>query len=613
MDSLRSLWFRVKTLFRRRNVEAEMAEEMRLHLERRTQEKMADGLPSEAARQAAQREFGGLAQMQERCRDERRFLWLEQSAQDVRYAFRQLRRNPGFAATAVSILALGIGFNTAIFSVAYGVLWRPLPYPEPERLVLLQASQQTEKGPKLFTSWAPASFEALRERVTTLESLAAYSSTSAQLSGQGEPRQLSAVAVSPDFFAMLGIAPAQGRAFFTGPGAADDDRSVVITDRLWRTALNADPAIVGRFLTIDGVVRTVVGVLPAEFTFRPVTPMGPQAEADMFLSNRWPGDAGQSAFLSLLGRLRPGVSREQADAELTTLVNGSSIVPPGAMAAAGAIDPALRVVARTAGLQEYGTGSARTLLLVLLGAVALVLAIACVNVANLQMARLSARRGELSVRMALGAGRRRIVLQLLTEAVVLSLLGTALGVLLAQAALQFTLPLVPHAALPRFGAIEIDGRVIAFCLVLSCVSTLLVGLVPALRLGGVAFDEGLAWQTGAGRATGDRKGERLRTVLVAAQIALTLVLLVGAGLLIHSFVRLTGVSPGFDASGRDGVVQTMRVTLPPRLFDHPKQIQAFARGVLGRTQHLPGVRSASVINSAPFGRMFIQTDFSIEG
>jgi predicted permease len=298
---------------------------------------------------------------------------------------------------------------------------------------------------------------------------------------------------------------------------------------------------------------------------------------------------------------------------LTALVSDPSTAPAGALATEGAIAPNLRRLARAVGLREYGTESVRTLLLILVGAVSFVLLIACVNVANLQMARLSARRGELSVRMALGAGRRRVVRQLLTEAVVLSLLGASLGVLLAQIAIHVTLPLVPQLALPRLGGIVIDARVVAFCLGLSLVSTLLIGLVPALRVSGAAFGEGLALHEGAARTTGDRQGERLRTLLVAAQIAMTLVLLIGAGLLIHSFVRLTSVSPGFESSGRDGVLQIVRVTLPERLYDEPERIHAFARGVLDRIEHLPGVRSASLINSVPFAMMFIQGDFDIEG
>ena len=311
--------------------------------------------------------------------------------------------------------------------------------------------------------------------------------------------------------------------------------------------------------------------------------------------------------------MKAGVTQERAEAESTALANDSSIVPGGALGMEGVLAPNARRLARTVGLQEYGTESVRALLLILLAAVSFVLLIACVNVANLQMARLTARRGELSVRMALGAGRRRIVRQLLTEAVVLSLLGAALGVMLAQVAVAVTLPLVPPFALPGLGGIAIDARVMAFCLGLSLVSTLLIGLVPALRVGGAAFGEDLALHAGAARATGDRQGERLRTLLVAAQIAMTLVLLVGAGLLIHSFVRLTSVSPGFESSRHDGVVQTVRVTLPERLYDKPERIQAFARGVLDRIQYLPGVKSASLINSAPFGMMFIQTDFDIEG
>ncbi len=525
-----------------------------------------------------------------------------------------MRRDPVFTFTALATLALGIGLNTAIFSVAYGVLWRPLPYPNPDRLVVLTSAQQTEKGVKTFSVWAPLTYEALRPRVTALDHLAAYDSIDAQLTGRGEPLQVRAVDVSPNFFATLGVNPARGRAFLTDAAAPDDDRTAIVSDRMWRTSLGADPAIIGQSITVDGLPRTIVGVLPPDFSFRPVIPrLGALPEAEIFLSNRWPGDTGRNAFLFLLGRMKSGVTQERTEAELTPLVNDSSIASAGALAPEGVVAPNVRTLARTVGLQEYGTESVRPLLLILLGAVSFVLLIACVNVANLQMARLSARRGELSVRMALGAGRRRIVRQLLTEAVVLSLLGAAFGVVLAQIAIGVTLPLVPQLALPRLGGVVIDARVMAFCLGLSLVSTLLIGLLPALRVGGAGFGEGLALHAGETRTTGDRQGERLRTLLVAAQIAMTLVLLIGAGLLMHSFVRLTSVSPGFVSSGSDGVVQTVRVTLPERLYDKPERIQAFARGVLERIQYLPGVKSASLINSAPFGMMFIQGDFDIEG
>ena len=419
--------------------------------------------------------------------------------------------------------------------------------------------------------------------------------------------------MSPNFFATLGVSPARGRAFLTGAAAPEDDQSVIVSDRLWRTSFKADPAIVGQSITVDGLPRSVVGVMPPDFSFRPVIRIGALPEVDIFLANRWLGDTGKSAFLSLLGRMTPGTTRDRAEAELTPLVNDPSIASTGALSQAGRFVSGAHTLARVTSLQELGTASVRTLLLVLVGAVSFVLLIACVNVANLQMARLTARRGELSVRMALGAGRGRIVRQLVTEAVVLSLVGAALGVLLARVAIDLTLPLVPQSVLPRVGGIVIDARVMAFCLGLSLVSTLVIGLLPALRVSRAAFGEGRALHAGETRTTGDRQGERLRTLLVAAQIAMTLVLLIGAGLLIHSFVRLTSVSPGFESSGSDGVVQVVRVVLPERLYQEPERMQAFARGVLDRIRYLPGVTSASVINSAPFGMMFIQGDFEIEG
>ena len=599
---------RLLFFFQRNQFDRDLEDELRFHEEMKAHALAdADGMSGDEARAAARRRIGNPLRLREQSREPWIFPTVETFAQDVRHALRLMRRDPAFTFTALATLALGIGLNTAIFSVAYGVLWRPLPYPNPDRLVIVSSAQQTETGVRTFSTWAPVTYEALRPRVTALDHLAAYTSIDAQLTGRGEPLQVPALDVSPNFFATLGVNPARGRAFLTGAAAPDDDRTAIVSDRLWRTSLKADPAIVGQSITIDGLPRTVVGVLPPDFSFRPVIPrLGALPEADIFLPNRWPGDTGRNAFLFLLGRMKPGVTQERAEAELTALVNDPSIAPAGALAPEGALAPNVRTLARAVGLQEYGTESVRTLLLILLGAVSFVLLIACVNVANLQMARLTARRGELSVRMALGAGRRRIVRQLLTEAVVLSLLGASLGVMLARIAIDVTLPLVPQSVLPRLGGIVIDARVMAFCLGLSLVSTLLIGLVPALRVSGAAFGEGLALHAGEARTTGDRQGERLRTLLVAGQIAMTLVLLIGAGLLIHSFVRLTSVSPGFESSGRDGVVQTVRVTLPERLYDEPERIHAFARGVLDRIQYLPGVKSASLINSAPFGMMFIQ-------
>jgi putative ABC transport system permease protein len=601
-----SLLRRLLFFFRRNRFDQDLDDELRFHEEMKASA-LADRMSGDEARAAARRQIGNPLRLREQAREPWIFATLEAFAQDVRHALRLMRRDPAFTFTALATLALGIGLNTAIFSVAYGVLWRPLPFPNPDRLIIIRSAQQTDTGIRTFSTWSPVGYDALRPRPTTVDHLAVYTSIDAQLTGRGEPLQLRGLDVSPNFFATLGVTPARGRTFLTDAAAPDDDHSAIVSDRLWRSALKADPAIVGQTITIDGLPRTVVGVLPPDFSFKPVVPIGALPEADIFLPNRWPGDTGGNAFLWLLGRLKPGVTPERAEAELTTLVNEPV---PGA---SGAPRSRGRTLARVDGLHEYGTESVRTLLLILLGAVAFVLLIACVNVANLQMARLTARRGELSVRMALGAGRQRIVRQLLTEAVVVSFLGAALGALLARLAIDVTLPLVPQVALARTGGIVIDTRVMAFCLGLSLLSTLLIGLVPALRISAFAFGEGRALHGGETRATGDRQGERMRTLLVTTQIALTLVLLIGAGLLIHSFVRLTSVSPGFESRGRDGVVQTVRVTLPKRLYDEPERIHAFARGVLDRVQYLPGVRSASLINMMPFGLMYIRGDFSIEG
>ena len=605
---------RLLFLFKRRQFDRDLEDELRFHEEMKAHALAdAEGMSTDDATAAARRQIGNALRLREQSREPWLFTTAETFLKDARHALRLLRRDPAFTATALATLALGIGLTTTIFSVAYGVLWRPLPYQEPDRLVLLAAAQRTETGPKTFWSWSPVAYDALREHAETFDQLAAYTSIDVELNGRGEPLQLRALDVSPNFFASLGVAPVSGRSFLTGAAASDDDRSVIVSDRLWRTAFGADPAIVGQSITIDGLPRTVIGVLSPAFSFRPVIRTGTLPEPDLYLANRWAGDPGTSAFLFLLGRVKPGLTQERVESELTALVNDASFAITGARGMEGALAPNVRTIARTVGLQEHGTASVRTLLLILLGAVSFVLLIACVNVANLQMARLTARRGELSVRLALGAGRRRIVRQLLTEAVVLSLLGAALGVLLARIAIDVMLPLVPEFALPRLGSIAIDGRVLVFSLALSFVSTLMIGLVPAARVSAAAFAESLALHAGGARTTSDRQGERLRTLLVAGQVAMTLVLLIGAGLLIHSFVRLTSVSPGFEASGSDGVVQTVRVTLPPRRYDDPDRMHAFEREVLTRIQALPGVRSASVINSAPFGRMFIRDEFDIEG
>ncbi len=325
---------RLLFFFQRNRFDRDLEDELRFHEEMKAHGLAdAEGMSEDEARAAARRRIGNSLRLREESREPWVFVTAETFAQDVRHAVRLLGRDPAFTSAALATLALGIGLNTAIFSVAYGVLWRPLPYPDPDRLVIVSAAQQAERGVKTFWTWPPMSYDGLRPRVTTLDHLAAYSSIDAQLTGRGEPLQLQGLDVSPNFFATLGVSPARGRAFLTGAGARDDDRTAIVSDRLWRASFNADPAILGQSITIDGIPRTIIGVLPPDFSFRPVLPrLGAAPEPDVFLLNRWPGDTGASAFLFLLGRMKPGVTQERAAAELTALVNDASIVPAGALA-----------------------------------------------------------------------------------------------------------------------------------------------------------------------------------------------------------------------------------------------------------------------------------------
>ena len=268
-----SLLRRLLFLFQRNQFDRDLEDELRFHEDMKAHALVdADGMTDDEARVAARRRVGNPLRLREQSRDPWIFATAETFAKDARHALRLLRRAPAFTFTALATLALGIGLTTTIFSVAYGVLWRPLPYRNADRLVIVAAAQRTETGPRTFWSWAPVSYDALRQHLDTFDQLAAYSSTDAELNGHGEPLQLRALDVSPNFLATLGVMPAHGRAFLTGAAAADDDRSAIVSDRLWRTTLGADPAIVGQSITIDGLPRTVVGVLPPDFTFRPRDP-----------------------------------------------------------------------------------------------------------------------------------------------------------------------------------------------------------------------------------------------------------------------------------------------------------------------------------------------------
>ncbi len=509
---------------------------------------------------------------------------------DLRFALRQLLKNPGFTAVAVLTLALGIGANTAIFSVVNAVLLRPLPYPEPDQLVQLRADWSGQAG----TEIGSATFLAVKAQGQSLARIAAYAGGDLTLTGAGSAEQVFAGAVTADFFPLLGVQPALGRNFTREEDTPNGPKAVVLGHGLWQRRFGGDMSVLGRTITLDQQSYTVVGVLPPEFRypepFQLWTPLALGETGGTFVKH---GDG--MMLLKAIARLKPGVALAQAQAEAQAIARRVQPEKPavtqggedgeGDEGAGRRNQQGLTLV----GLHEQIVGEVKGALLVLLGAVALLLLIACANVANLLLARAAARQREMAVRAALGAGRFRIARQLLTEGGLLSLVGGGLGLVIAfwgvQALGQWT-----GTSLPALNGIGIDGWVLAFTLGVSVLTGLVFGLAPAVR----------AWRTdvntvlkeeGRGDVGGARAG--LRHVLVVAEVALALVLLIGAGLLLKSFARLAEVSPGF----RTEDVLTFQVTQPEGRT--PAEKLNFVAQVVERLRALPGVRAAAATDSLP--------------
>ncbi len=527
---------------------------------------------------------------------------------DVRQGLRILIKTSGFTAVAIVTLALGIGANTAIFSVVNAVLLEPLPYPQADRLVRVAEQVRAMRqgggrrgGPRSFVTGD--TFNGWRESTQTLEGLAAYSPRSYTLTGLGEPIRLRGTAVSAAMFPMLRVAPERGRLFDAADEHPGADQVAILSDALWTRRFDRDPDVVGRTLMLDDRQYTVVGVLPASFYF-------PDRESEIwtpFVLNLPPQRPGERMIIAFqaIARLKDGVSLAQAEAEGTTAAQRSQPPPPPGMNA-GDLPPAgMKLVS----LQEEMVAGVRIPLLVLLGAVGFVLLIACANVANLLLARGAARRRELAVRTALGARRGRLLRQLLIESLILGIAGGAIGVLLAWW-LQRLLPAITPGNIPRIDEVALDARVLAFAFGLSIVTGLLFGLAPALQGSRVnvlrALNEAGAQRTGGFRFL---KGNRLRSLLVVAEVALALVLLVGAGLLVKSFVTLIDVNPGYDPDN----VLTAQISLPDIKYGDPAVQRAFFDQLLDRLGAVPGVKAAGTTNMLPLLPGNIVLTFGVVG
>jgi predicted permease len=590
---LRKLKRRLRALTRKRDVERELDEELLFHIEKQVELNVARGMSHDEARRSALATFGRVENIKEECRDARGLRPIEDMWQDLRYGARKLLKSPGFALVAVMTLALGIGANTAIFSVVNAVLLRPLPFERPEELVRIfstRASRGSFSRPHSYLN-----FNDLRAQNQTFEAMAAYTGTSAALSGAESSEQITGVLSSGDIFSVLGTRPLMGRLLEAGDERPGGSNAVVISHGLWQRRFGGDPQIVGRVIKLDGREREIVGVTPADFGFEFVTDA-----ADFWTAidpAEGPYKSRGSIFLDIIGRLKPGVSVEQANADARVV--GSRLAEQYQESNAG-------VGFRLAAAQEELVGDVRPTLLVLLGAVGFVLLIACANVANLLLARAAGRYREIAVRSALGAWRGRIVRQLMTESLLLAFAGGLLGLLFALWGVKILSAFVPENV-PRFGETSIDLRVLGFTLAASVVTGFLFGIAPALQSS--RFDINEALKEGGRGGTDGLGRKRVRSLLVVAEVALSLVLLVGAGILMKSFVRLRNTDPGFDPSN----TLTASLSLASVRYDTDEKIADFYRRLVERVRAIPGVESVGAVTPLPLSENGYSFSFTVVG
>jgi putative ABC transport system permease protein len=574
------LRFRLRALFRRRSVERELGDELQFHLERAADAHRRQGLSAGDARRRALAELGGLETTREACRSARGTAGFEHTVQDLRYAVRVLRKHPGFTAGVVLTLGLGVGATTTMFSVVDGVLLRELPYPEADRIVQIGRTF----GPVEVSATSGPDYLDLAARTRTFTRVAAARRESVDLTGVGAPERLAGASVSASYFDLLGAAPAAGRLFSAAHDRSDASTVAVLSHGLWQRRFAADPAVVGREITLNGVAHIVLGIAPRRFR-------GPDA-LDL---------AAVDVFLPL-GRLRLARA-DRDDAAFATL---ATVAPELSLAAARAeLDALGRSISSAAGgdggprfwmtpLRDRTVGDAGAQLWLLFGAVAVLLLIACTNIANLFLVRATERAREMALRTAIGASRGRIARQLLTESVLFALTGGALGIALAFAGVGAVRAWAP-AELPRVSELAVDARVLLFTIALSAAAGIVFGLVPAIDAMRAA--PGASLRGASTTVTASRSRLRLRGALVVVQTTFAIVLITGAALLANSVWRLSRVAPGFDPRH----VVWLDVSLPERVYPGPAPKAIFFDELIGRAAALPGVVAASAIMGRPLG------------
>ena len=580
METVTAFLRKMRILLRRRHFEREMAEELAFHQDQVESELREDGLPSEDARFAASRRLGNTAKINEELHDVVGFT-MEGFVRDIRYAFRQLGRAPGFAITAIMILAIGIGAMTAIFSAVNPILFKPLPYPQPGRIVMLW--ERHTDGSPWFVNFG--TFHGLEARTQTVDALAVMKPWQPSMIGSGLPERFEGQRVSSNYFRALGVSPVLGRDFEAADDQHNGPRVALLSDTLWRRRFGNDPAIVGRSVTLDGDLYTVIGVMPAGFE----NVLAPTAElwAPLQYDPSLPPDSREwGHHLRMVGRLRPGVTRARATGELDVLIQRlGQVFAKGYNESGG---PPSGMIVNS--LQSDVTRDVKPALLAVFGAVGLVLLIACVNVTNLLLARGAQRRGEFAMRAALGASRKRLMCQLLTETLLLAVIGGLCGLGVAELGIRALVALSPPG-LPRVHDIALDGAVFVFALALTAIVALAVGLVPAMQT--KRSDLNLTIQPSTRVTAGSHP--MMRRGLVVAEVALALVLLVSAGLLLRSLQRLFSVDPGFDGSH----LLTLQVQESGHAYDSDANRLRFFARALEAVRAVPGVESAAFTAQLP--------------
>src|SRR5438876_633156 len=598
MNILRSLAMRLGSMFRKRKLDAELDAELRAHLDALTEANIRRGMSPEEARLAARREFGGLEQTKERYRDQRGLPFLEALVQDLRFGRRVLAKSPGFTAVVVLTLALGIGGNTAIFSYIDAWFIKPLPFPHPDRLVIFE-TQDKKRGWTSGGVTSAADFFDFQKQNTSFEQTVAWTVANFNLTSDGSPELVEGGRVSCNYFDALAAKPILGRTF-----TAEDDRSgaphvVILSGGLWQGRYAGDPKVIGRSISIGGEAYTVVGVMPGTFQF----PLMGVANlwTPLVLTDKQRADRG-NVWLPAFGRLKPGVTLEQARAETATFFAHLSKEFPQTNTNLTWLVSSMTDRIRT---KEGGPE-----VMICFAIVGLVLLIACANVANLMLARATSRTKEFAVRGALGATRRRWAGQLLTESLLLFLVGGVASLLFASWSMRWIESQIPghiRGYIVNYGHVDLDFTTLAFTVGITLLCGLIFGLAPAF--GSSRLDVNRTLKEASSQASGSSQSARMRRIFVAAEIALAVVVLISATLLVKSFIISVRSSPGFNPAN----VMTAQLTLPKTKYTQDSQLRNFSEEALARIRSLPGVVSASVASYVPFGGFGQGIEFEVVG